>query len=207
MLLLAAEGARAALQGRVRTATRALGYAEGPPFESWLIHAPSFSDYRIDGGLGVVVRDAKPDLVILDTVGYFATYDENKAEEWKAAVAIPLRALANETDAAFILVHHPPKVTDANRDQRDGRGTGAMLADCDHFWRLDAVKGEPTQRTLVTRKNKYGAAWDMDLSFDAENAVFRLISAEPTKPEPPPPPKAKEPVYQRSFTEPRDANE
>ena len=209
VLLLAAEGARAAFQGRIRTAIRALGYADTPAFDSWLIHAQNFSDYRIDGGLGVMVREAKPDLVILDTIGYFATYDENKASEWKASIAVPLRALANETDTAFILVHHPPKMTEANKDYRDGRGTSAMKDDCDHFWRLDAVKGEPMQRTLVTVKNKYGAAWDMDLSFDAENAIFRLVNAaaSPKAVPPPPPPKPKEPVRQISFTESRTEQE
>lgn len=181
VLNIAAEGARGAYKARVDAAARALGFTDGEAWDRWFIQSIPFDDFRIGGpGLERLVKESDADLAILDTLGYFARFNENDPSEWKQRVAAPLRKLTNETGCSFILIHHPPKKTEANKDERDGRGTGAMLADCDHFWRLDVMSGHPTQRRLVVRKNRYGKVMDVDLAFDAANAIFRPVeNSEP----------------------------
>jgi predicted ATP-dependent serine protease len=180
VLMIQAEGARGAFQGRMNSATRALGLTERDAWDKWFIQAHDFDDFRIGGpGLEAIVKDSKPDLVILDTLGYFAKFNENDAVEWKQRVAIPLRRLSNDVGTSFILVHHPPKETEVNKGNRDARGTSAMRADCDHFWRLDQVKGQPSLRELVVMKNRYGIAMTVELAFDAQNAIFRQTDGGP----------------------------
>lgn len=174
VLMLQAEGSRAAFRARVRSARSAMGVV--PP-NLWHIHAPDFTDFQIGSdGLLRAVKESDARLVVMDTIGYFAKFKENDSEEWKFKVMRPLRRLIGETGCSVILVHHQPKQTEANKESRDGRGTSAMLADCDHFWKLETVKDEPALRDFVVRKNKYGAEGTQRLSFDAGNALFRVVT-------------------------------
>lgn len=205
-LMMQAEGSRGAFQARLISARHALGLSsEALP---WFIQRRDFTDFQI-GSSGferaVMANGAK--LVILDTLGYFARFNENDSSEWKARVSGPLKELSRRTGAAFILVHHQPKVTEANKDSRTGRGSSAMLADVDHFWKLETVKDRPALRTFVMHKNRYGQSMEFDLAFDAGNALFRIVEqARPTVLAPPPP-KPREPQQMISFSEPRDADE
>jgi RecA-family ATPase len=173
VLMLQAEGSRAAFRHRVQTAQLAMGVTEPA---TWFIQAPHFFDFQIGSrGLERLIKDSGAELAILDTIGYFARFKENDAEEWREKVMVPLRKLIDETGVSIILVHHQPKITDANKEAREGRGSGAMLGDVDHFWKLEKVRDEKDQRELVIRKNKYGAEPTIRLAFDKQNALFRVI--------------------------------
>lgn len=179
-LLIQAEGSRGAFQGRWRSACEAMGI-EKADTRGWFIQADGsrdfFRDFEIGSvGFNRVLKDSGAELVILDTIGFFARFNENDPDEWRQKVMRPLRQATIEHGTSFVLVHHQPKITDANRDNRDGRGTSAMLGDCDHFWRLERVTDEPGLRDLVVRKNKYGVEQTYRMSFDLGNAIFRLTN-------------------------------
>jgi hypothetical protein len=176
-LLIQAEGSRGAFQGRWRSACEAMGIEQSET-RGWFIQADGSRDFFRDFEIGSrgferVIEQSRAQLVILDTIGFFAQFNENDPNEWREKVMKPLRRCSIKTGVSFVLVHHQPKITDSNRDNRDGRGTSAMLGDCDHFWRLERVKDEQGLRDFVVRKNKYGTEETLRLSFDLGNAIFR----------------------------------
>lgn len=171
-LYVIAEGSRAAFQARVDTARESL---DVPRDAGWFIQQKHVTDYKIGGStLEAMIRRSRAGLVILDTVGYFWTGDENSAVEWKASVMKPLRDMVARYGCTFLLVHHQVKATINRTGWQKARGTSAMFADLDFFWQLEPVEGDDvgTARNLVQSKNKYGQVQRWDLRFDATRARF-----------------------------------
>ena len=171
-LYVIAEGSRAAFQARVATARESLGV---PRDAGWFIQQKHVTDYKIGGStLEAMVRRSHAGLVILDTVGYFWSGDENSAVEWKNGVMKPLREMVTRYGCTFLLVHHQVKATVNRTGWQKARGTSAMFADLDFFWQLEPVEGDEagSARNLVQSKNKYGQVNRWDLRFDAARARF-----------------------------------
>lgn len=171
-LLVAAEGARLPLRNRYQMACRSLGQPERAT--SWLIQPRDFSDFAVSSqAMERAIRRHRPDLVILDTIGYFAKFDENDAAQWKAGVMAPLRRLVGLYGCAFLLVHHLRKGEAEDLGSRV-RGTSAMRGDVDQLLILDAPYGQDDPyRELWVWKNKYGESMrSIPLSYDAASAVF-----------------------------------
>jgi RecA-family ATPase len=171
-LYIAAEGSRGAFQARVATARKALGIAPGA---AWFIQKRGTTDFRIGSPtLEAMVAKTKAKLVVLDTIGYFHTGDENNANDWKRCVMVPLRNLIARHGCTFLLVHHFVKASPDRQGWQRARGTSAMFADLDAFYQLEAAEGDPVgdKRVLVQSKNKYGLTRRWHLTFDAQNARF-----------------------------------
>lgn len=174
VLYLAAEGSRAAFRERVRTVTRQIGL---DPYEmTWMIQSEGPINFQIGTQkFNAMVESSGADLVICDTLKYFWTGDENSAVDFNKMVSRPLKDLTEKTGASFWLVHHHRKSQEIDGWQK-GRGTAAMLGDCDWWWRLEPMKDAPQGRTLYCDKNKYGAEFEpVELAFDAANAIFREV--------------------------------
>jgi RecA-family ATPase len=173
-LYIAAEGSRGAFQGRVEAARKALGISPGI---GWFLQKERTTDYQIGGAtLEAMVSKSKAALVILDTIGFFWSGDENSAVEWKQGVMIPLRNLTAKYGCAFMLVHHHGKESEHRKGWQRARGTIAMYADLDAFYQLDLVESEPPtpwRRLLVQTKNRFGMTGEWELEFDAGNARFK----------------------------------
>jgi RecA-family ATPase len=114
-------------------------------------------------------------MVFLDTLGYFATFDENDASEWKQRVMTPLRGLVAKHGCSFMLVHHLNKDSKA-AGWKKGRGTAAMFGDVDAYIRLDQAKPEEPYVMMYVDKNKYAPVMSIPLTFDGVNAVFELAT-------------------------------
>ena len=114
------------------------------------------------------IERARADIVILDTVGYFHDGDENSAMEMKRHVMRPLYALTMRHGCSVIVVHHNKKQQpgfEGHDGSQKGRGSGALFADSDFWWRMEtpppSLRYVTTQekflqyRTLHIDKNKY----------------------------------------------------
>lgn len=174
-LYVAAEGSRAAFQNRVETARRSLEITETA---KWFVHTQGMTDYKIGSvGLDRMIRQSGAKFIVLDTLGYFHSGDENDANDWKRHVMIPLRELIAKYGCTFCIVHHQGKSAEGRAGWRKGRGTSAMFGDCDFWLRMEAVVEGDTmtnQRVLFQDKNKYGlmgTKWSLE--FDGFNAVLR----------------------------------
>lgn len=173
-LLVAAEGARAALAARVQRAARTLGVPTATPI--WYVNGPRVRDFLIDGGeFEAMLEESKPALVILDTLAFFWRGEENSADSFRANVSLPLKEFSARYGATFVCVHHHRKAAVGDEDgPHRGRGTSAMFADSDFWWRLEKEKnGAPEHRILHCDKNKYEAPFlPIRLTFDGPNAVL-----------------------------------
>ena len=174
VLMVEAEGSRAAFQARFRQAriSLRLSHEAGEP---WFIQPETCRDYMIGSvGLERMIEASGARLCVLDTLGYFFQGSENKADEWKDGVMRPLRILAAKYHTAFVLVHHHNKDTEKTGWQK-GRGTTAMYGDVDHWLRLEQVEGEGNEpfRDLWVDKSKYGLmGHKIPLEFDSLAAHF-----------------------------------
>lgn len=176
-LYVLAEGSRAAFQARVRTAAQTLGVPRNVNF--WLPRR-EITDYKIgSANLERMIRSSKAGLVILDTLGYFHSGEENSATDWKQHVMNPLRGLTSRYGCAFIIVHHQVKATEGRTGWQKGRGSSAMFDDADFWLRLEPVEGDTTgtQRILYSDKIKYGICQHTPLNFNARDAVFTPVNS------------------------------
>ncbi len=173
-LTVLAEGSLLAFRNRWSCACKTLGV--DPSEIDWYVQPAGMTEYAIGSrGLEVLIEESKAKLVILDTIGYFHSGDENDANDWKRHVMKPLRALTSKYGCSFILVHHQNKAHDKQGWQK-GRGTTAMFADYDLLLRLEKPEGQPglaSFRDLYVDKNKYAACgYRMALDFNSLGAVF-----------------------------------
>jgi len=138
-----------------------------------------------------IIRAAKADLVVLDTLGYFSGSDENDSLAWKKNVMAPLRAYCAEFGCSFVINHHPRKSAADGTGNRweQGRGTSAMFGDVDHYFTMSKVPladhekqlPEETRVRLEQRrefhveKSKYSAdGWSLQLEFWKPRGNFEL---------------------------------
>lgn len=173
-LLVAAEGSRRALAARVLRAAKTLGVSTTTP--TWFVQGPKISNFLIRGGdFERMLEEARPHLVILDTLKNFWQGDENSADSFTRHVSGPLKEFGAKYGCAFWLVHHHRKAAPGEEDgPHRGRGTSVMFADADWWWRLEREKGGLDEhRLLHCDKSKYSAPFaPMKLSFDGVNAVL-----------------------------------
>lgn len=173
-LYVAAEGSRPAWIARMGTAARKLEV--GTEGLRAFVNPPDMRSFQIGSiGLDQMISNTMPDLVFLDTLGYFAVFDENDASEWKQRVMVPLRGLVSKHGCSFILVHHLNKDSRAD-GWKKGRGTAAMFGDVDAYIRLDQPEPDEPYVTLYVDKNKYAPTVAFTLAFDGVNAVFDLAN-------------------------------
>lgn len=174
VLYIAAEGARAAYQNRVRTAAKSLGInITGAEANRWFIQKRHVSDYMLgSAGLRRMVGEAKPDLLILDTLGYFHKGNENDATDWKRHVMHPARALTAEFGCSILFVHHQTKESAERKGAQRVRGTTAMIGDCDFLLQLDNVPGDDEKKILALSLTKYSQTRRWDLRYSAADARF-----------------------------------
>jgi hypothetical protein len=177
-LFLAAEGNQRLFQERVATAAESLGIStEGLP----LFFAERPDPFRIGGpGLRRTIKDRRPGLIFLDTVGYFYDGDENSNTDWKRFVSKPLRRLAREYQTAFFLIQHLGKPNEIREGKHRIRGGSAQSGDSDSVFTLDKSKANPeTDRVLSFEKIKNGPRMDpLVLRFDEPRAVFTLTETD-----------------------------
>lgn len=176
VLYIAAEGARAAYQNRVKTAARTLGISlTGSEASRWFIQQRHANDYMLGSrGLRKMIAESKPDLVVLDTLFFFTKGNENDASDTKAHIMRPARALTAEFGCGFLFVHHQTKESAERKGPQRVRGSTALLGDCDYLLQLDAVAGDTVgnKRTLALSLTKYAATRRWDLIYAPEEARF-----------------------------------
>lgn len=173
-LYVAAEGSRPAWIARMGTAARKLEI--GTEGLMAFVNPPDMKSFQIgSAGLDQMISNTMPDLVFLDTLGYFAVFDENDASEWKQRVMIPLRSIVSKHGCSFVLVHHLNKDSRAD-GWKKGRGTTAMFGDVDAYIRLDQPEPDEPFVTLYVDKNKYAPTVAFTMEFDGINAVFSLAN-------------------------------
>lgn len=175
-LLVAAEGARQALAARVTCAARTLGIPHATP--TWYVHGPAIANFLLTGGpFEQMLEEARPQLVILDTLKHFWQGDENNADSFSRYVSGPLKDFGARYGCTFWCVHHHRKAAPGEEaGPHRGRGTSLMFGDADFWWRLERDKeagGVEGARTLFCDKNKYGPPFlPIHLTFDGEQAVL-----------------------------------
>ncbi len=176
VLYIAAEGARAAYQNRVRTAARTLGIRiSGADAERWFIQKKSVSDYRLGSqSLRRMIAEVKPDLVVYDTLFYFSRGNENDATDTKTHIMHPARALTAEFGCSHLFIHHQVKESAERKGAQRVRGSSALLGDCDYLLQLDDAPGDTThtKKTLSLSLTKYAATRKWDLLYNAQEARF-----------------------------------
>lgn len=174
ILYIAAEGARAAYQNRVRTAAKSLGISlTGAEAARWFIQKKHVSDYMLGSpGLRKMVGETKPDLLVLDTLGYFHRGNENDATDWKRHVMHPARALTAEHGCSIMFVHHQTKESAERKGAQRVRGTTAMIGDCDYLLQLDNVPGDDEKKLLSLSLSKYSQTRQWSLKYSAADARF-----------------------------------
>jgi len=170
VLVVEAEGARRAFAARLATTARSMN-VEIPT--NGFIQADGMTDFQIGSpGLERLIAASKAGLVVLDTLGYFHTGDENSATDWKKNVMVPLRKLTAKYGCSFLLVHHQTKESQERKGWQKGRGTAAMFGDCDLWLRMEAPDGT-AKRVLHVDGNKYGRmGYEIPLSLDTVRAIF-----------------------------------
>lgn len=177
-----AEGARELVRTRIETAANTIGC--GVPQDFW-VQSESFRDFEIKrGGVARLIERTKPHFVILDTLERFSRHDENSASEWKRDVLDPLSRLIHEYGCSIMLIHHSGKESELRKGWQRARGTSAMYADVDFWFRLEAENGIiDNSRTLHVDKSKFGISGTASrLTFDKQAAVMRWDLASPDVP-------------------------
>jgi RecA-family ATPase len=170
-LYFQAEGSKEAFAQRIGCALHSLGISpEGlnlylPP-KTW---SPS-----LNGSTSQTISCVGAKLVVMDTVGLFQPFDENSATEFKALILGPLRRLAEETGAGFLLIHHEGKPSEMRKGRHKIRGTGAFVDDTDLTMRLEAPDGDKVPyRRLIFEKIRHGQPQEpIDLAYSFETATF-----------------------------------
>lgn len=195
VLYLQTEGSRHLWNSRLWVAGSVLGLsakAKEIPFYTQPKDREWYRDIRpmSNGVLAGLINSVKAQLVILDTQGFFHEADENSNTDVKLQLIEPLRNLAVETGAAFILVHHenkPGKDRSTTRRHRI-RGAAAFVDDTDLSMVLEAPDGDKQpSRVLAFCKNRSGAhPEDIALEFSFSEALFRqqdMVALEAEKAE------------------------
>ena len=177
VLYVAAEGARAALQNRIRKAADSLGVRLNQPgADFWAIQKKNVSDYRLGGrGLSRMIEESQAQLVVLDTINYFHRGNDNDNTDWKRHVMEPVRNLTAKYGCAFLLVDHQSKPSPERTGVHRIKGASAKKDDCDVVFQLDFVPGEPEEsgkRILRLSASKYSPKQRWDLMFSEADARF-----------------------------------
>lgn len=132
-----------------------------------------------DGVLASVTAYCKasptPAVVIVDTWAIWCDVeDENDAVQATAAIG-KMTALAQETGAAVVLVHHVRK--DGGTHGRGIRGSGALPATVDIFGTLDyADGGGPTDRTLKL-EGRVIDPMELHLTYDTDARRYGMLDS------------------------------
>lgn len=172
-LFLEAEGSRERFVERIGVA---LSHLQISPADLPLFIQPKAWRPSLNGTTADTIRVCGARLVILDTIGLFERFDENSATDFKALVINPLRKLGDETNAAFLMIHHQGKPNEMRKGRHKIRGTSAFVDDVDVAMRLEAPDGDKAPyRRLVFDKIRHGQPQeDIELEYDFESATFRL---------------------------------
>lgn len=127
-----------------------------------------------------VVRDAKPDLLVVDTFQRARVGQENSSDDWQEKNLLPLERLSRGYGHSTLLLHHHAKESEFRRGADKGRGTSAMLSDAQCWLRLERPDdGDPEGATLLPRrlfvdKAKGRLAGQVySLAIDRHAAIFR----------------------------------
>jgi RecA-family ATPase len=172
-LFLEAEGSREKFVERIGVALSNLAIS---PDDLPLFVQPKTWRPSLNGTTADTIRVCGARLVVLDTIGLFQPFDENSATEFKALILGPLRRLAEETGAAFLLIHHQGKPSEMRKGRHKVRGTSAFVDDTDLAMRLEAPDGDKAARRVLTfDKVRHGSPHeDIELEYDMATATFRL---------------------------------
>lgn len=172
-LFLEAEGSREKFVERIGVA---LSHLAIPASDLPLFVQPKAWRPSLNGTTADSIRVCGARLVVLDTIGLFQPFDENSATEFKALILGPLRRLADETGAAFLLIHHQGKPSEMRKGRHKVRGTSAFVDDTDLAMRLEAPDGDKApRRVLCFDKIRHGSPHeDVELEYDMATATFRL---------------------------------
>jgi KaiC/GvpD/RAD55 family RecA-like ATPase len=123
-----------------------------------------------------LVREDRPDLLILDSLRSLTPgMDENDTKQ-TAAVLDPLRQLAHESSTAILLIHH------ANKAGRDFRGASSIRDSVDVLWHLGRHDDDPDSRRrfLSCRKMRVAAEPErLWLRLDVDRGRVLIDKAEP----------------------------
>jgi len=174
-LFLEAEGSREKFVERIGVA---LSHLAIPARDLPLFVQPKTWRPSLNGTTADSIRVCGARLVVLDTIGLFQPFDENSATEFKALILGPLRRLAEETGAAFLLIHHQGKPSEMRKGRHKVRGTSAFVDDTDLAMRLEAPDGDKAPRRILTfDKVRHGSPHeDVELEYDMSTATFRVGS-------------------------------
>lgn len=173
-LYVAAEGARAALQHRIRTCAKNLGLEPGIISDLWHIQKKDASDYMLGSrGLEKMIDESGAALVVLDTVKYFHKGNNNDATDWVRGVMAPARKLTAKYGCAFMFIDHMSKPSAERKGLHRIGGTKSKTDDCDVILELEPPPGEPLgdkRRLTLTSKYAEPQIWDLRVNFG--NARF-----------------------------------
>lgn len=122
------------------------------------------------------IIDFHPDLICFDPLYKIATGAENAAEDAKA-ILNAFDALAEETDAAVVFVHHDAKGFSGDRDIRDrGAGSNVLSRDFDAGITLTAHATDPGVIVVETLLRNYRQQDAFTIQFieDEERHGYRF---------------------------------
>ena len=173
-LYVAAEGARAALQHRIRTCAKSMGISPSIVSDLWHIQKRDTSDYLLGSrSLEKMIDESGAALVVLDTVKYFHKGNNNDATDWVRHVMTPARTLTAKYGCAFVFVDHMSKPTPERKGIHRIGGTKSKSDDCDVILELEPPQGEPlSDKRRLTLTTKYAEPQCWDLRVDFANARF-----------------------------------
>lgn len=173
-LYVAAEGARAALQHRIRTCAKSMGISPETISDLWHIQKKSATDFMLGSrALEKMIDESGCALVVLDTIKYFHKGNNNDATDWVRHVMVPARALTAKYGCAFVFVDHMSKPTPERKGLHRIGGTKSKTDDCDVILELEPPQGEPLgDKRRLTLTTKYAEPQCWDLRVDFKNARF-----------------------------------
>jgi RecA-family ATPase len=97
-----------------------------------------------------LVQEWAAELVIVDPLYKVATGDENLARDMKPLLAA-FDAIATDTGAAVLWVHHDAKGNSGDRDSRDrGAGSNVLVRDVDQLFTLTPHRDDPEATVIET---------------------------------------------------------
>ena len=131
--------------------------------------------------LAGIIRDQRPDLVVLDSLRSLTPgLDENDTKQ-TAAVLDPLRRLSHESGTAVLLIHH------TNKSGKDFRGASSIRDSCDALWHLGRADDDDdrSRRFLTCRKMRVAAEPDrLWLRLEVDRGRVLIDQAEPAEEQP-----------------------
>jgi AAA domain-containing protein len=178
VLFVEAEGNETHFRERVGTAARSMGLDTAV----LAVHMVKQPDLFEIGGptLAAAIEQYRPDLVVLDTIGYFFSGEENSSSDWKRLVSKLLRKIGRMYGVAFLLIQHLGKQSETRTGKARIRGSSAQSGDSDTTLTLDRAKSNPeTDRILSFEKVKNGPRLAAKvLRFDEPLALFSLTGGD-----------------------------